>query len=165
MKKTWLMFALLLLALVPVARAQESDEKYLELFRADLKTQKTAIMTENLHLTDAQGEKFWPLYREYDAKLSTLQDERLSLLKDYATAYDNLGPEMATTLVNKAMDLESKRLKLRKEYFGKIAKGVSPIIAGRFVHIDSVIQNALDLEIQMQVPMMVEGTPAAEPKQ
>jgi hypothetical protein len=161
MKKTWLLFGLLLLAAVP-ARAQSDDEKYLELFRADLKTQKTAIMTENLHLTDAEGAKFWPLYREYDAKLTTLQDERLSLLKDYAAAYDSLGPETATTLINKAMDLEEKRLKLRKEYFGKIGKAVSPIIAGRFVHVDSVIQNAVDLEIQMQVPMMV-GAPPAEP--
>jgi hypothetical protein len=166
MKRTWFCLAMLLVAAAAAvpARAQD-DEKYLELFRADLKTQKTAIMTENLHLSDADGAKFWPLYREYDAKLSTLQDERLSLLKDYATAYDKLGPETATTLVNKAMDLEAKRLKLRKEYFGKISKAVSPIVAGRFVHIDSVIQNALDLEIQMQVPMMVEGTPPAEPKQ
>ena len=167
MKRTWVLSALLLvaaMAAVPARAQEQTDEKYLELFRNDLKTQKTAIMTENLHLTDAEGAKFWPLYREYDAKLTTLQDERLSLLKDYATAYDKMGPEMATTLVNKAMDLEAKRLKLRKEYFGKMSKAVSPIIAGRFVHVDSVIQNALDLEVQMQVPMMVEGTPA-EPKQ
>ena len=163
MKRYWVLLALLTVMAAAPAWAQ-NDEKYLELFRADLKTQKTAIMTENLHLTDAEGTAFWPLYREYDAKLTLIQDERLALLKDYATAYDNLGPEMATTLVNKAMDLEEKRLKLRKQYFGKIAKAVSPIVAGRFVHIDSVIQHALDLEIQMQVPMMVAGTPA-EPKQ
>jgi len=162
MKRLWVSLALLLVAAGP-ARAQD-NEKYLELFRADLKTQKTAIMTENLHLTDEEGAKFWPLYREYDAKLTTLQDERISLLKDYATAYDSLGDEMASTLVTKALDLEDKRLKLRKQYFTKIAKAVSPIVAGRFVHVDSVIQNAMDLEIQMQVPMMVEGKPA-EPKQ
>lgn len=166
MNRLWVSLALLLIVAGP-ARAQDNqaqDEKYLELFRTDLKTQKTAILTENLHLTDEEGAKFWPLYREYDAKLTTLQDERISLLKDYATAYDSLGPEMATTLVNKALDLEDKRLKLRKQYFTKIGKAVSPIVAGRFVHIESVIQNALDLEIQMQVPMMVEGKPA-EPKQ
>ena len=162
MKRVLLSLVLLFAVVAPV-RAQD-DEKYLELFRADLKTQKTAIMTENLHLTDADGAKFWPLYREYDAKLTSLQDERLALLKDYATAYENMGPEMANTLVGKALDLEEKRLKLRKQYFTKISKGVSPIVAARFVHIDSVIQHALDLEIQMQIPMMVEGTPA-EPKQ
>jgi hypothetical protein len=162
MKRTWLSPLLLLLAAVP-AHAQ-NDEKYLELFRADLKTQKTAIMTENIHLTDAEGPKFWPLYREYDLKLTALQDERLALLKDYATAYDSIGPEMASTIMNKAFDLEEKRLKLRREYFGKIAKAVSPTVAARFAHVDSVIQHALDLEIQMQVPMMVEGT-RAEPKQ
>jgi len=162
MKRYWIALALLVVAVAP-AWAQ-TDEKYLELFRNDLKTQKTAIMTENLHMTDAEGEKFWPLYREYDAKLTTLQDERLSLLKDYAAAYENMGPETAMTIVNKALDLQGKRLKLQKQYFGKIAKAVSPIVAARFVHVDSVIQNALDLEVQMQVPMMVEGKPA-EPKQ
>ena len=106
MKRLWVSLALLLVVAGP-ARAQD-NEKYLELFRADLKTQKTAIMTENLHLTDEEGAKFWPLYREYDAKLTTLQDERISLLKDYATAYDSLGDEMASTLVTKALDLEDK---------------------------------------------------------
>src|SRR5262245_46821171 len=103
MKRTWVYLTLLLVTAVAAvpARAQDDNEKYLELFRNDLKTQKTAIMTENLHLSDADGAKFWPLYREYDAKLTTLQDERLSLLKDYATAYDKMGPETATSLVNK----------------------------------------------------------------
>jgi hypothetical protein len=162
MKRTWLSLALLLLAVAPALGQEQQDAKYLELLRADLKTQKTAIMTENLHLSDEEGAKFWPIYREYDLKLSTLQDERLSLLKDYATAYENIGPEMAMTLMNKALDLEEKRLKLRRQYFGKIAKEVSPVVAARFVHVDSVIQHALDLEIQMQVPMMVGAKPAEQ---
>jgi hypothetical protein len=160
MKTTWFLFAVLLLAAVP-ARAQ-SDEKYMELFRADLKTQKTALMTENLALTDAQATLFWPIYREYDLKLTTLQDQRIALLKDYATAYENITPEKATSLMESAFALEDKRLKLRKQYFEKISKAVSPIVAARFVHVDSVIQHATDLEIQMEIPMMMEAAPAPE---
>ena len=158
MKRIWLSLTFLLVTAMPAAA--QDDEKYLELLRADLKTQKTAIMTENLHLSDAEGEAFWPIYREYDLKLSTLQDERLTLLKDYATAFESIGPEMAMTLMNKAFALEEKRLKLRKQYFDKIAKAVSPVVAARFAHVDSVIQHGLDLQVQMVVPMMVEAKPA-----
>ena len=162
MKTIWFSLAVVLVASAP-ARAQDSqDTKYLELFRADLKTQKTAIMTENLKLTDAQSTVFWPIYREYDLKLTGIQDQRLALLNDYATSYDSITPQKATSLMEQAFALEDKRMKLRKQYFEKIAKAVSPIVAARFAHVDSIIQHAVDLEIQMQVPMMMEAPPAQE---
>jgi hypothetical protein len=155
MKKVILLAGCLLLS----AGTAVAQDKYLELFRADLKAEKTAIVTENLQLTDDQATLFWPIYREYDLKLATLQDERLALLKDYAAGYDNLGPETAMTLMEKAFTLEEKRLKLRKQYFEKAAKAVSPIVAARFAHIESVIQHLVDLQVQMEIPMAVE--PAA----
>jgi len=47
-------------AAVPV---QAQGEQYLELIRQDLKTAKTAYMTEGMALTTEQGNVFWPIYR------------------------------------------------------------------------------------------------------
>lgn len=154
MKKMILFVGIFLLSAGTVLA--QGQDKYLELIRADLKAEKTAILTDNLNLTDDQAALFWPIYREYDLKLSALQDERLALLKDYAAGYENLGPETALTIMEKAFALEEKRLKLRKQYFDKTAKAVSPIVAARFAHIESVIQHLIDLQIQLEVPMAME---------
>jgi len=153
--KRFFFTTLVLLGAASPAWAQES---LMELYRADLKAEKTAILTENLQLTDAEATTFWPIYREYDLKLSALQDERFALLKDYAAAYDNIGPETATTLMEKALTLEEKRMKLRHEYFKKVSKAVSPLVAARFAHVESVIQNLVDLQVQTQIPLVHKPT-------
>jgi hypothetical protein len=157
MKRVW--FILVgLVCLVAPARAQD---RYLELFRADLRAQKTAILTENLKLTDDEAAKFWPIYREYDVKRAALEDERLGFLKDYVTAYDNIGPEMCMTLMEKAFSLEEQRMKLRKQTFEKVAKTVDPVVAARWAHLESMIQHFVDLQIQMRVPLApLAGKPA-----
>ena len=40
---------------------------YVELMRSDIRTQKVALITETLLLTEGEGAIFWPIYREYDA--------------------------------------------------------------------------------------------------
>ena len=47
-------------ALMPVTEAAAQGEPYLELLRQDLQTDKVAIMTQALELTEEQGAVFWP---------------------------------------------------------------------------------------------------------
>jgi hypothetical protein len=53
------------------AQAMEGPQtaKYLELLRQDLRTQKTAIVTEAMNLTDAQSATFWPVYDEFSREM------------------------------------------------------------------------------------------------
>ncbi|MFA9400452.1 MAG: SMC-Scp complex subunit ScpB, partial [Acidobacteriota bacterium] len=41
------------------AQAETQNEQYMELLRQDLRTNKLAVMTEAMSLTDEQGEVFW----------------------------------------------------------------------------------------------------------
>jgi hypothetical protein len=149
MKKAALVFAFLMILPCLVS----AQEQYLELLRTDLKVEKTAILTENLGMADAESQIFWPIYREYDLKLSALQDERLVLIKEYAEAYETMGEEVAMTITEKALKLQEQRLKLRKDYFKKVAKAVNPIVASRFAHLENMIGNLVDLQVQAQIPL------------
>ena len=100
MKKVLLLVALGLFALSATAWGQEDtyDEAYLEMLRADMRTQKVAAITEVLDLTDAEGEVFWPIYREYELEISKLGDKRVALIKDFAMHYDTLSNEKAAEI-------------------------------------------------------------------
>ena len=72
-----LMRALAVTALLAVpAAAQESP--VLELVRSDFRTQKVAIVTAAMQLDTTQSSAFWPVYRQYEAELTTMWDQRLA---------------------------------------------------------------------------------------
>ena len=58
----------------------QSQRAYAELLRSDVRTQKVAIITEVMGFTEAEDTAFWPIYREYDAEMAKLGDERVALI-------------------------------------------------------------------------------------
>ena len=59
---------------LPAVQAQE--ETWLELLRADLRADKTAIVTVAMGLSDDEGTIFWPIYRDYEVAVSSINDRR-----------------------------------------------------------------------------------------
>ena len=148
-----LLLALLLLA-VPVAVAADDMDKYLEMLRSDLRTAKTTIHTEALELKDAEGEKFWPIQREYETELAKLGDQRLALIKDYAAHYDTLTAAKAKDLLARAFKLENSRLALLKKYADRISKEISPMVAARFAQVEAITNPLIDLQISAETPLV-----------
>jgi hypothetical protein len=74
---------------------------YAELLRSDVRAEKVAILTEVMGFTDAEDKAFWPIYREYDAEMSKLGDERVALIDDFASHYSQLTDAMADEIGTK----------------------------------------------------------------
>lgn len=154
MKKLALAVAGLLLVLPGSANAQE---EYFELLRQDINTQKTAILTEAMELDAAQSEKFWPIVREYDVERATIADRRMALIKQYAENYETMTPEMAKEIAESSMKIDADMMKLKKDYFGKVSKALSPIEAGRFLQVENFIDNLIRIQVQYELPLIQEG--------
>src|SRR4029077_13616250 len=92
LSEEWMKRILIVLALLIVPAVSFADEldKYVELMRSDLRTQKTAVLTEYMQLSETDGPKFWPIQREYETQLAKLQDQRIAMIKDYAANYSAL---------------------------------------------------------------------------
>ena len=61
-----------------------------ELVRSDVRTEMRAIVTLNMGLTEAESEKFWPLYDAYEQDRKGLWDRKIALLKEYAEVYEGM---------------------------------------------------------------------------
>jgi hypothetical protein len=151
MKRIIVGIVLVFLAL-PAAQAQ--DETWLELLRADIRADRTAIFTAAMELTDDQGTMFWPIYRGYEVSLSAINDQRIQLIKDYAKVYDNLAAESAKEIADRWFKMQSDRLKLRKSYYKKFEKALSTGIAARFVQVDHQLGLFGDLQIASEMPLI-----------
>src|SRR6185436_4640087 len=89
-------FAVLALA-TPVVAQTLTDEK--ELTKSVISTERQAIVSDNMNLTEAQGKVFWPLYREYGAEMDQITDRKLKLMEDYAHKYEGLTDEEASSVM------------------------------------------------------------------
>lgn len=137
-----------------IAGAEDvSPEKYMELFRSDLRTQKVAFVTKAMDLNAKEGEKFWPIYREYDHTLAIIVDARLANIKAYAANYNSMTKAKADELVKAALKINRDRFDLQETYYNKIAKANSTVIAARFLQVEWLVNNLVDLQITRQLPL------------
>jgi hypothetical protein len=143
-----------LLALPLAAEEAAPIEKYVQLLRKDVQTDKVMILTEALDLADDQAQKFWPVYRKYEAKLAEIGDRRFMLIKKFADRYGSLTDGDAAEIAREWFALQDDRARLRKEYYKKVEKATSALTAARFTQIEHVIGMVLDLQVATELPLM-----------
>ena len=139
----------------PTTEAQDTNIRaYIELLRADVRAEKTAIIGQMMDLNDDQAAKFWPIYREYDVALQQLNDKKLAGIKQYAKNYDSMTDEKADELAKLALDLENERTDLKRTYYEKVSKQLGGILAARFLQIENQLLMVIDLQIASSLPIV-----------
>ena len=119
-----------------------------------MRAQKVAILTEVMGFTEAEDEAFWPIYREYDAEMAKLGDERVALIAEYARNYATLTDAVAEKLASKALDLEARRQALKAKYYERIKTALSPRTALRFLQVEHSCCLIIDLQISAALPIV-----------
>jgi hypothetical protein len=127
---------------------------YSELLRSDLRAQKIAIITEMMEFTEAEDAKFWPVYREYEAELAKINDDRLKLIREYANSYESITDAIADRLAKGALDLEGRRHQLKTTYYDKFKAVLSPKTAAKFLQVENQLLLLLDLQIAASLPIV-----------
>jgi hypothetical protein len=84
---------------------------------------RIALITERLELGPEQAEKFWPLYREFTSQRESLRRELLAT--KIAAGDNNLSEEEGKKLIQKALEVKERQLKLDKEYTEKFSQVLS----------------------------------------
>lgn len=118
----------MMLAQAPAAKTDAARTQELQaltaVVRGDMRAQKTALINQTMHFNDAEMKAFWPVYREYETKLTALNEERLQLLARFTGAAETLGDRELDTIAAKALELESKRTALKQDYYRKLKAAV-----------------------------------------
>jgi hypothetical protein len=128
-------------------------DAYITLLRSDIRAQKAAVIAEVMQFTEAEDAKFWPAYREYEAELAAINDERIALIADYAVSYETLTNESADRLAAAALALEGRRHALKSKYYDRIKQLLEPKTAARVLQVENQILLLLDLQIAAALPI------------
>src|SRR5271168_47252 len=91
----------------PGTDAQKKNmQEYIELMRTNVRQQKSEIMGAVMQLSADDAAKFWPIYSEYDAELTKVNNLRVQNIQDYAQNYTQMTDEKADELIQKALDYQ-----------------------------------------------------------
>jgi predicted RNA-binding protein len=97
--------------------------------KEQIKSLKVAFITDELKLTPAEAEKFWPLFNAYDAKQTELRQEKLkSFLKRLDdAAIDKMSDKEATAFLNQMEDAEEEMYLNRRKFVTNLKNVISPV--------------------------------------
>ena len=154
MRSTVALVALAIAATLAHRDAVAQTDTYLEMLRTDIRAQTVKILTEVMEFSDADGEKFWPIYREYDVERAKLGDRRVAMLKEYATNFDKLSNEKAKAMSDEYFKLRDDELGLAKNYFKKVEKELGSNTAARFTQVMNQVNLLIDVQTAAAMPLI-----------
>jgi hypothetical protein len=141
---------------VPRAGASPEDfgvRNLEEVTRADIRAKHAEMITKVMQFTGKEAEAFWPIFRDYERDLMKLNDEKLRILKEYVPSHESLTQEKVYELAERTLDYEAGRVKLKRHYFKKFSKALSPQTAAKFFQVENQIQMLIDLQIASELPL------------
>ena len=135
------------------APQQQNVKEYIALLRKDVRSQKFAVMDGVMQLDPDQSAKFWPLYREYDAESTKINDLRVANIQEYAKTYNQLTDAQADALIQKGLSYQKQRNDLLARYYDRMKQSVGAVTAARFVQVENQLLQIIDLQIESQLPL------------
>lgn len=158
-----LLAATLALPSVSTARAQSqtnsspqqnSIDQDVDLLRKDVRSQKKQIIAANLKLTDAEAEKFWPIYDQYTADLVKINDAKYAAIKEYVTNYETMTDDQATALTKQIIAVDESAAQLREKYVPIVNKVLSGRKTALFFQLDRRLVMLIDIQLATQLPVV-----------
>ena len=133
--------------------SQPTSGDFIDLLRKDVRSEKKQIVAENMDLSDAEAEKFWPVYDQYAVELSKMYDVKIALLKDYVDNYTSMTGEQAENYIRKRAEVEHSIMQLRLKYIPAFRKVLSGRETALFYQLDWRLGLAIDVQL-VQVPLI-----------
>jgi len=155
--RVWWIGGLIALALVAGATgvlAQPSETDQLQQLRADIRADRQALVATNLGLTDAEGQAFWPLYRQYHEEMAKLGDRMQKVIQDFARTYEAATAEQAKAMVDEMMRLQKDELKVKESYLPKFRKVLPEVKVARFLQVENKIDAVIRFDLATSIPLI-----------
>jgi hypothetical protein len=143
----------------PPAAAADKDQHVisdqdLALLRKDLRSQKKQVLAQNLTLSDADATKFWPIYDQYVAELTKINDKKYATIQAYADRFGTLTDTEAESLVKNWLDVDIAAAQLRAKYLPIVSKAIGGRKAATFAQVDRRIAAMVDLQLGSRIPLV-----------
>jgi len=86
--------------------------------------------------------------------MSDIFDDELELIKEYARNYNSITGDLAEKLLEKSINIDERKLQVKKEFFEKFKDVIPTVKAVKFFQVDRRINMLIELQIMAEVPVL-----------
>ena len=126
----------------------------LELLRKDLRAKRRELTAANLKLTEAEAERFWPVYDQYIKELIAINDKKFALIQDYADNHRTMTNDQALLFIRQWLDFDIATTQLRQKYVPIVSKVLDGKKTATFFQLDRRIAMMIELQVASQMPLV-----------
>ena len=157
---------LLSLAVHPDAVSSQSNgtdpSSYVDSIRADTRVHSVAIITDAMHFSESESASFWPVYWNYEAALTKIEDQQIALAKSFVDHSPTMTNAAAQALIEEGFELELRRIEAEKKCIKDLKRaGLPALTVARFVQLEHRLNLMIDVQITAQLPPLVNDHPVA----
>lgn len=138
----------------PTLVQSQTPRDEIETLRADLKADRKALVAQNMDLTRAESEAFWPLYRSYRAEVDKVTDRIVKLVLEYADLYPSLPEKRAREMLKEYTKVEAELGKIKRKYLNRFGKVLPAAKVFRFAQLDNRYDLGTRVGLAAAVPLL-----------
>ncbi len=142
-----------MLAISAPAQTDAKTQKDIQLTRQMIQTERQTIIREAMDLTSEESDAFWPVYRDWRAKVAGVGDRQVKLITDFADKYETLSDEDAKAMMNEWLKIKEQRLKLTKQYVKKFRKVLPEKKVMRFFQLENKMDAVINFQLAGSIPL------------
>lgn len=153
MKRIILTLILSAFTLGVFAQIQSED---LAIVQSYFQKDKKDLVKQNIKMSDAQAQVFWPIYDEYEGKRLKLSNERVAIINDYLKQFSTLTGQEASDLSYRTFASDKAFTDLQKSYFKKFQGAIGGVNAAKFYQLENYLTEIVRLRVQDEIPFIGE---------
>jgi hypothetical protein len=123
------------------------------LLRKDIRAMKMQVIGENMSLSDAEAQKFWPIYKHYADDLHEVHNAKYALFKQYAETWATMTDQDALIYVRRSMEADAEAQALRLKYVPVMNQILPGKKAATFFQLERRLCLMIDLQLFSQIPL------------
>jgi hypothetical protein len=134
--------------------SQDDANQDIALLRKDIRFQKRNIIATKVPLTDAEAQRFWPVYDQYTADLVKINNDKYALIKEYTESYDTMTDAQADDWAGRMLKMDADVAALRQKYWPNFRKVLSARKTALYEQVERRTQMVIDVQLASQFPLM-----------
>jgi len=134
-------------------KAQSTTDE-VQLIQSSYGMDKKALIVEHMKFTEAESQKFWPIYEKYESERRKIGRDRVDNIMEFSKNYSTLTNEKATELITKALDVHKEFTKLQEKTFKEMSAAITPIRAAQFIQLEVYLETVIRKEISSAIPLI-----------
>jgi hypothetical protein len=129
-------------------------QREINISRKLINDKRNTALAFNMHFTQEEKEKFWPLYREYREAMGKVGDKRMAVIFDYADHVDAMTEARAKQLLDRSFAVDKETIKVKEKYVRKFRRILPETKVVRLMQMENRMDTLVEMKIAEGIPLM-----------